>query len=99
MPDHWHGLVELGEDLSLASTMQRIKGISARSVGLQQQHTGPLWAKGFHDHALRHEESIRQVARYIVCNPLRAGLVTNLMDYPYWDACFMDTPADLQTLD
>ncbi|HWU76006.1 MAG TPA: transposase [Rhodanobacter sp.] len=98
MPDHWHGLVELGTDQSLGTTMQRIKGISARHVGLQHRHAQPLWTKGFHDHALRNDESVRDVTKYIIANPLRAGLVANVMDYPYWDACFLHTAADLQAL-
>jgi putative transposase len=99
MPDHWHGLVELGTDRDLATTMQRIKGITARNVGMRAPYARPLWAKGFHDHALRQDESIRQVARYIIANPLRAGLVTDLMDYPYWNTCYLDTAADLAGFD
>lgn len=98
MPDHWHGLIELGEGETLATTMQRIKGTIARAAGLHDPHVRPLWAKGFHDHALRVDESIGQAARYIVANPLRAGLVSDVMDYPYWDACFMEAGSDLEDL-
>ena len=90
MPDHWHGLVELGEGATLATTMKRIKGAAAHSVNQHLKIGGPLWASGFHDHALREEESTENVARYIIANPLRAGLVRNLMDYPYWDCPLND---------
>jgi REP element-mobilizing transposase RayT len=89
MPDHWHGLVELGEGEELAVAMQRVKGITARLVGMHDPQARPLWAKGFHDRALRHDESVRRAARYIVANPIRAGLVETVMDYPHWDACFI----------
>ncbi len=95
MPDHWHGLVELGEGADISTTVQRAKAITARELKLQHPFEGPLWGKGFHDHALRHDEAIEQVARYIITNPLRAGLVKNPMDYPYWpywDAWFVDGP-------
>ncbi len=45
-----------------------------------------MWQKGFHDHAIREEEDLRAVARYVVANPVRAGLVQSVRDYPHWDA-------------
>ncbi|MNW20243.1 hypothetical protein D3C71_2205540 [compost metagenome] len=48
-----------------------------------------LWQKGFHDRALRREEDLLKVARYVVANPLRAGLVEKLGDYPLWDAIWV----------
>jgi hypothetical protein len=48
-----------------------------------------VWQTGYHDHALRREEDIVQVSRYVVANPLRAGLVELLGDYPLWDAAFL----------
>jgi REP element-mobilizing transposase RayT len=86
MPDHWHGLVELGDGTDISSTMQRAKGVTAHNVKLQSALHGPLWAKGFHDRALRRDESVIDVTRYLLANPLRAGLVNDPMDYPYWDA-------------
>jgi REP element-mobilizing transposase RayT len=49
----------------------------------------PVWQNGFHDHALRQEEDLAEVARYIVANPLRAGLVERLGDYPHWHAIWL----------
>jgi uncharacterized protein with ACT and thioredoxin-like domain len=45
-----------------------------------------IWQQDFHDHALRMEEDVKSVARYIVANPLRAGLVMKIGDYSHWDA-------------
>jgi len=50
---------------------------------------GPVWQKGYYDHALRDEENLAAVARYIVANPLRAGLARNVADYPLWDAVWI----------
>ena len=86
MPDHWHGLIELGEGANLSTVVQRIKGVTARYVNRSCAFDGPLRAKGFHDHALRRDEAMEQTARYIIANPVRAGLVEDPMDYPYWDA-------------
>jgi len=30
------------------------------------------------------EEDVKDLARYVVANPLRAGLVTRVHDYPLW---------------
>ena len=98
MPDHWHGLVELRDGETLAVAMQRIKGVTARLAGIHDRRVKPLWAKGFHDRALRSDESVRCAARYIVANPVRAGLAETVMDYPYWDACFMDGEGAIEGL-
>jgi REP element-mobilizing transposase RayT len=49
-----------------------------------------IWQKGFHDRALRRDEDVRAVARYMVMNPVRAGIVTRIWDYPLWDALWAD---------
>lgn len=38
MPDHWHGLVELGDGANLSATMQHVKGVTARVAGLHDEH-------------------------------------------------------------
>ncbi|MFT3807447.1 REP-associated tyrosine transposase [Arenimonas sp.] len=91
MPDHWHGLVELGAGDSLEGLMRRFKSISARAVEARHRINGWLWSRGFHDRALRDDESKRKVARYLVATPLRLGLVQNVGDYPYWDAIWLET--------
>ncbi|MDN5870076.1 MAG: transposase [Nitrococcus sp.] len=69
--------------------MRRFKSQSAKSVNALTDRTGPLWQKGYHDHALRAEEDIKQVARYIIANPLRARLCNRVGDYPYWFAAWL----------
>jgi hypothetical protein len=38
---------------------------------------------------VRAEEDLRDAARYIVANPVRAGLCTHVKDYPLWDAVWL----------
>lgn len=87
MPDHWHGLLRLGEGESLSRAVGRAKASASRR--LQAGARAKLWAPGFHDHALRREESLVNVARYVVLNPVRAGLVCRIGDYPFWDAVWL----------
>lgn len=91
MPDHLHWLVVLQPGADLSTLMRRVKGESSRRLGVhlfagKELRSGRLWQDGFHDHVLRRDEDVRQVARYVVANPLRAGLVTHCGDYPLWDA-------------
>ncbi|MFL9813776.1 transposase [Stutzerimonas sp. VN223-3] len=88
MPDHFHWLIELG-DSSLEQLMRRVKTNSARGINRQRNSSGPLWQAGYHDRALRQEDDLRAVARYVVANPLRARLVNRLGDYPLWDAVWL----------
>lgn len=88
MPDHLHWLIALG-DSSLDQLMRRVKTNSARVINRQRGITGALWQTGYHDRALRQEEDVQAVARYVVANPLRAGLVDRLGDYSLWDAIWL----------
>lgn len=88
MPDHFHWLIEL-RDSSLPRLMRRAKSRSAHSINRVLGRQCQVWQKGYHDRALRAEEDLKQVARYIVANPLRAGLVERVGDYPLWDAVWL----------
>ena len=88
MPDHFHWLVELRET-PLAVLMCKTKSRTVRAfselTGIQTR----LWQKGYHDRAVRREEDMQAIARYIVANPIRAGLVNRVHDYPLWDAIWL----------
>ncbi len=89
MPDHLHWLFQLGDSVSLEKTIGMLKGRSSRQINRHLGHEGVLWQAAFHDHALRKEEDLREIARYIVANPLRAKLVASLSEYPHWDAVWL----------
>jgi len=89
MPDHFHWLFELRSH-SLTRVIQQVKSRSGIAVNKAWAADGRLWQTGFHDLALRREQSLRQCAQYIVANPLRAGLVKRLGDYPLWDAVWLN---------
>ncbi|WLH37271.1 transposase [Pseudomonas sp. FP2196] len=88
MPDHFHWLVEL-ENCSLKKLMRETKSLITREVNMSINRKGPLWQQGFHDRALRREEDLVKMARYVVANPLRAGLVEKIGDYPLWDSVWL----------
>ena len=89
MPDHLHWLMQLRDGASLATTVQFVKTLSARSINEFNGSKGKVWAKGYYDKALRDKDQVRDFARYIVANPLRADLVRSVKDYPLWDAVWL----------
>lgn len=89
MPDHLHGLLQLGERDELSVVVNRLKSASAQYANHVLGKTGAVWAKAFHDHALRSDEDLQNVARYVVANPLRAGLVAQVGNYPFWNAVWL----------
>ena len=56
---------------SRCSLLRRRRGLSKR-----------FWQRSFYDHALRREEDLLVVTRYILENPIRAGLVESAIEYP-----------------
>ena len=89
MPDHLHWLVQLRSSANLSQCVQRTKSRSARTLNAWLGSAGRFWQPGFHDHALRKDEDLVNIARYVVANPLRAGLVGSVRDYPLWDAVWV----------
>ena len=83
MPDHVHWLLQLEGNGRLSESVRVYK--AKVSLILRQQ----IWQRGFHDHALREEGDVRDIARYIIANPLRAGLAERVGEYPYWDAIWL----------
>jgi REP element-mobilizing transposase RayT len=88
MPDHFHWLIQLQKG-SLGQLMCQAKSLSARAINAETGRTGSLWQQSFHDRALRRDEDLVKLARYVVANPLRAGMVGKLGDYPLWDAIWV----------
>ena len=89
MPDHLHWLLQLNKRWPLTKAVKTIKARSAIAINRHLRRQGSLWQRAFFDRAVRREEDIRQVARYIVANPLRAGLVEGIGSYPHWDCIWM----------
>ena len=86
MPDHMHVIVELGEE-GLPGLMRRVKAVTALAINRALERRGSAaWLPGYQDRALRSNENLRDAARYVVENPVRAGLVSSVAAYPFWDA-------------
>ncbi len=89
MPDHLHWLLQLTGTKPLAIIINAVKSGSARRIDRHHDRTGSVWQKGFYDRAIRHDDDLERVARYIVANPLRARLVRSIGRYSLWDATWL----------
>jgi len=89
MPDHLHWLLRLTGKRSLSACVGVVKSEASRRINKFGKYKSPVWQRGFHDRAIRREEDIADVARYIVANPVRARLVASVRQYALWDAVWV----------
>src|SRR5207248_7568715 len=82
MPDHLHALTIGASDgfnaRHSADVFRRQSAYFFRRAG-----HGRLWQEGYYDRVLRAEEATPAVVRYIVENPVRAGLCHEAAAYPF----------------
>lgn len=82
MPDHVHLLLGSPGESSLTYFVGAWKSQcyrERRSLGLDR----PFWQRSFYDHILRSDDDLLETARYILDNPVRAGIVDSVGDYPF----------------
>jgi len=83
MPDHLHLLLRLSvRGTSLSAAIGQYKNLATRRAW-EHGHRGVLWQRRFHDRVLRQGVSARAAAMYIAANPVRAGLVDAVEQYPW----------------
>ena len=82
MPDHVHLLVEGSLE---TSDCRRFIARAKQASGYAHscRFGGRLWQRYSFERVLRADEPPRVVARYILANPVRAGLVARVEDYPF----------------
>jgi putative transposase len=82
MPDHVHVLLEgLSDDADLREAVRVWKQVT--SYEWKQRTGSRLWQPGFHDRVLREGDDARPIVRYVLYNPVRAGLVKSIAEYPW----------------
>jgi REP element-mobilizing transposase RayT len=77
MPDHLHALLSFPpSDKPIRLLISKWKEWTAKTIGI-------CWQDDFFEHRLRHDESRRQKADYILENPVRQKLVSRPEDWPF----------------
>ena len=77
MPDHLHAL------LSFPPSGKTLKLIISKWKEWTAKELGIVWQRDFFEHRLRHDESRREKADYILQNPVRKKLVARPEDWPF----------------
>lgn len=81
MPDHLHLLVEgTTGGADFRQFMKRAKQLSGYHGKRITGHT--VWAAGYYDRIVRHDEDPRRFTQYILLNPVRARLVDAVGKHP-----------------
>jgi REP element-mobilizing transposase RayT len=93
MPDHVHLVLEAAATCDLVTFVGQFKNLAQRAAwrgGVE----GAFWQTGFYDHFLRRGEQLDTVVRYVLDNPVRAGLVHARQDYAFAGSLVLDVTVD-----
>jgi len=82
MSNHYHLLLRIGER-GLSDGMHDLNHSYAITFNTRHGRINHLFGKRFWNRELTTDASLQAAARYIVQNPCRAGLVTELSTYPW----------------
>src|ERR1700728_2577193 len=91
LPEHLHAVMTLPpDDADFPGRWRRIKSLFTRSVAtVGAVHPGKrkgeyaLWQRRFWEHTIRDDGDLARHIDYIHINPLKHGLVSRVMDWPY----------------
>jgi putative transposase len=82
MPDHVHLLVYgTSESADLPKFVSHFKQLAG--FGYRKRSGRTLWQPGYHERVLRDEETTEAIARYILGNPIRAGITQKWGEYQF----------------
>ena len=73
MPNHYHLLIETPEP-NLSSGMHALNATYARMFNAAHDRVGHVFQQRFHSEVINREAHLLEAMRYVVLNPVRAGL-------------------------
>lgn len=68
---------------SLSSIMQSLKGYTAHKSNTVLGREGAFWHHESYDHVVRDAEEHERIVKYVLNNPVKAGLVADRRDWPW----------------
>ncbi len=97
MPDHVHLIVQTTD---LAGDVARFARLAKQYAGYahSQQVGRRLWQPGWHDRLLRKSDDFVTVIRYVLQNPIRAGLAREVPQYPFLGSGILTREALLESV-
>jgi putative transposase len=83
MTTHYHLLVVAGTDVRVSWAMQAVNSVYARTVNKRYRRRGHLFGERFTDTLVATDAHVDACINYILENPVRAGLVRRIEDWPW----------------
>ena len=82
MGNHYHLLLETPE-ANLSRAMRQLNGVYSQAFNRRHERPGHVLEGRFHAQVVDKDAYLREVCRYIVLNPVRAGLVAHPREWPW----------------
>lgn len=82
MPNHYHLLVNTPH-ANLSRCMRHINGVYTQRFNKEHEYDGQLFRGRYKSIVVENDEYLIEVMKYIHKNPVKAGLVADLMDFPW----------------
>ena len=82
MTNHYHLFVET-LDANLAKGMRQINGVFTQGSNRRHGRTGHLFQGRYQAILVDSDRYMQQLSRYLVLNPVRAGMVEDPVDWPW----------------
>jgi putative transposase len=86
MPDHFHLLLTVDNQMTIEKAVQLIKGGFAFRAGRELALHAPVWQKGFSEIRVTERDAFWGMREYIHANPVKRFLAQVSEDYPYSSA-------------
>ena len=82
MGNHYHLLLET-RDANLSLAMRQLNGVYSQAFNRRHERVGHVLEGRFHAQVVDKDSYLREVCRYIVLNPVRAGLVQHPREWSW----------------
>ena len=82
MTNHYHLVVQIGEP-GLSDGMCELNGGFARAVNYAHRRCDHVFGKRYDDTPVESDGHLLEVCRYVVLNPVRAGLCADASEWPW----------------
>jgi len=96
MPNHVHVLLQPRPGVEASRIWKGLRGASARKINLARGTRGKVWDEERFDRIVRDEEDLEVKIRYILNNPVKAGMVKDGLQYEGMYIAQARMPAPLQ---
>ena len=85
MTNHYHAVLEARRE-DLSDGVQHLNGVYAQRFNSRYERWGHLFGGRFRSWVIDSEDYLYSAARYVLANPVRAGLVERAQDWPWSDS-------------